>query len=82
MIHIFGIGVLFAALVQIVLLLFKFANYCQHLKTLWSFITDFQNWVEVPMLVILNARRMRRMVTVLGLCVCVCVCVSVCLLPH
>ena len=50
-IYTFGIGVLFAALVRIVILLFKFANYCRHLKTLWSFITDFQNWVEVPMLV-------------------------------
>ena len=47
---VFAIGVLLVAFIHILILLFKFAYYGRHLKTLWSFITDFQLWVEVPKL--------------------------------
>lgn len=50
-IYTFGIGSLFAAIIRIVILLFKFASYSRQLKTLWSFVIDFQYWVEIPMLV-------------------------------
>ena len=45
-------GVIFASFIRTMVLLFKFISYSRHLKTLWSFMTDFQNWIEVPMLVL------------------------------
>ena len=45
-------GVIFASFIRTMVLLFKFINYSRYLKTLWSFMTDFQNWLEVPMLVL------------------------------
>ena len=51
-IHALAIGVLFATFVRTTILLIKFANYIRHLKSPWSFMTDFQIWVEVPMLIL------------------------------
>ena len=47
---VFAIGVLLVAFIHILILLFKFAYNCRHSKALWSFITKFHHWVEVPKL--------------------------------
>ena len=47
-------GVFITALLRIVILLFRIVNYSRQIKlTLWSFLTDFQNWpwIELPMLI-------------------------------
>lgn len=51
-IQIFAFGVGLAAFIRSVIILFRFIKHCRQRRTLQSFFSELQNWIEVPMLLL------------------------------